>query len=76
MEPDTIHPGVAVMKEIALQFVVAYERRDFELTLAMLEEGRIASEQMVTDVVGLDDFSPAFEALKQPTTQCKVMLEP
>ncbi len=31
---------------------------------------------MVTDVVDFDGFSAAFEALKHPTTQCKVMLEP
>jgi hypothetical protein len=31
---------------------------------------------MVTDVVDLDAFSVAFEALKTPSSQCKVMLEP
>ena len=31
---------------------------------------------MVTDVVDLAGFSAAFEALKKPSTQCKVMLEP
>lgn len=76
MQPDTILPGVAVMKEVAIQFVVAYEKQDFDFTLAMLDRGRIASEEMVTDVVGFDGFSAAFEALKQPSTQCKVMLEP
>ncbi|MGH0030558.1 MAG: zinc-binding dehydrogenase, partial [Myxococcota bacterium] len=76
MQPDTILPGVAVMKEVALQFVVAYEKQDFDFTLRMLDQGRIASEEMVTDVVGFDRFSQAFEELKQPTTQCKVLLEP
>ena len=59
-----------------VQFVVAYAKQDFELTLAMLEQRRIAGEEMVTDVVDIDGFSRAFEALKQPTTQCKVLLEP
>ena len=76
MQPDTIRPGLDVMKEIALQFVVAYEKQDFVFGLAMLESERIASLEMVTDVVDLDGFSAAFEALKHPTTQCKVMLEP
>jgi (R,R)-butanediol dehydrogenase/meso-butanediol dehydrogenase/diacetyl reductase len=76
MEPDTIQPFVAVTKELTLLFVVAYERRDFELAVAMLDQRRIASDEMITDVVGLDDFSQAFEALKRPTHQCKVLLEP
>jgi (R,R)-butanediol dehydrogenase/meso-butanediol dehydrogenase/diacetyl reductase len=76
MEPDTIQPFVAVTKELTMQFVVAYERRDFELAIAMLDQRRIASEEMITDVVGLDEFSDAFEALKHPTRQCKVLLEP
>jgi (R,R)-butanediol dehydrogenase/meso-butanediol dehydrogenase/diacetyl reductase len=76
MEPDRILPGVAVMKEVSLRFVVAYEKQDFDFTLSMLDRGRIASLEMVTDVVDLGRFSAAFEALKHPTTQCKVMLEP
>jgi (R,R)-butanediol dehydrogenase/meso-butanediol dehydrogenase/diacetyl reductase len=76
MQPDTLLPAVAVMKEVSMQFVVAYEKRDFAFTLALLDQGRIASEEMVTDVVDLDAFSAAFEALKTPSSQCKVMLEP
>jgi (R,R)-butanediol dehydrogenase/meso-butanediol dehydrogenase/diacetyl reductase len=76
MEPDTILPFVAMAKEVTMQFVIAYERRDFELAIAMLEQKRIASDEMITDVVGLDDFCQAFESLKRPGRQCKVMLEP
>jgi len=76
MEPDTILPFVAMSKELTVQFVIAYEKRDFELAIAMIDQGRIASDEMITDVVGFDAFSQAFEALKRPTTQCKVMLEP
>jgi (R,R)-butanediol dehydrogenase/meso-butanediol dehydrogenase/diacetyl reductase len=76
MEPDTIFPFVAMAKEITVQFVIAYEKRDFELAIAMIDQGRVASHEMITDVVGFDEFSEAFEALKRPTTQCKVILEP
>lgn len=74
--PDTIVPATAILKELDLRFVVAYLRRDFELTLALLDQGRISSESMVTDVVDLARFPAAFEALKRPTTQCKIILEP
>lgn len=76
MQPDTILPVMAVIKELDLQFVIAYCKGDFQFILDMLDAERIAVDSMVTDVVGFEDFSQAFEALKQPTSQCKVMLEP
>jgi (R,R)-butanediol dehydrogenase/meso-butanediol dehydrogenase/diacetyl reductase len=74
--PDVIVPATGILKELDLRFVIAYLRRDFELTLALLEQGRIASDAMVTDVVDLARFPAAFEALKRPSTQCKIILEP
>lgn len=76
VEPDTILPAIGVVKELDLRFVVAYHKRDFELTLSLLAQGRISSDAMVSDVVRLAQLPAAFEALKHPTTQCKVMLEP
>jgi (R,R)-butanediol dehydrogenase/meso-butanediol dehydrogenase/diacetyl reductase len=76
MQPDTLFPLFAIVKELTLRFVVAYRRQDFQLTLDMLAAGRLAGAPMITDVVDLAGLPSAFEALKQPTTQCKVMLEP
>jgi len=76
MQMDTIFPVMAIVKEIELRFVVAYRRQDFELTIEMLDHGRIPGREMVTDVVDLATFPSAFEALKKPTSQCKVILEP
>ncbi len=76
MLPDTIFPGLAIVKEVSLHFVLGYRKRDFQLTLDLIDAERIRGEAMITDVVDLAGFPGAFEALKQPTTQCKVMLEP
>lgn len=76
MQMDSIFPVMAVVKEIEVRFVVAYRRQDFELTIEMLDRGRIPGRDMVTDVVDLAAFPSAFEALKKPTSQCKVILEP
>jgi (R,R)-butanediol dehydrogenase/meso-butanediol dehydrogenase/diacetyl reductase len=76
MEPDVILPFVGMAKEITLKFVIAYQTADFAHSVAMIEQGRIASDAMVTHVVGFDEFSDAFEALKRPSDQCKVLLEP
>jgi (R,R)-butanediol dehydrogenase/meso-butanediol dehydrogenase/diacetyl reductase len=76
MQPDTIFPVLAILKELSLHFVIGYHRDDFGFTLDMLETERIACQAMITDRVGFDGFSAAFEALKKPTTQCKVILNP
>jgi (R,R)-butanediol dehydrogenase/meso-butanediol dehydrogenase/diacetyl reductase len=76
ISPDTFVPAIGVIKELDLRFVVAYQKRDWELTLSLLEQRRITSQAMVTDVVDLTGFPAAFEALKKPSSQCKVMLEP
>lgn len=76
MQPDTLFPAFAILKEISLRFVVGYRKQDFQLTLDMLAAERISGAPMITDRVDLAQLPAAFEALKQPTTQCKVMLEP
>jgi threonine dehydrogenase-like Zn-dependent dehydrogenase len=66
---------VAIVKEIVFRFVLGYTRQEFQFTIDMLGRGRIRGEPMVTDHVGLAKLPEAFEALKQPTSQCKVVLE-
>ncbi|UCE87022.1 MAG: alcohol dehydrogenase catalytic domain-containing protein, partial [Deltaproteobacteria bacterium] len=69
MQPDTLIPGMAVVKGLSLRFVLGYRRQDFALTLDMLAAERIRSAPMITDTVALDGFVAAFEALKRPTQQ-------
>ena len=72
-QPDTIVPLAALAKELQLQFAIAYTRDDFETVIAMLAQNRVSGEAMVTDVVSLDDMPAAFEALRNPSHQCKVL---
>ncbi|MDA1099474.1 MAG: alcohol dehydrogenase catalytic domain-containing protein [Proteobacteria bacterium] len=76
MRPDNVMPVKAITKELSVRYVYMYERRDFELTLEMLDTGRIDGSAMITDVVGFEAFSAAFEGLKTPSDQCKILLEP
>jgi 2-desacetyl-2-hydroxyethyl bacteriochlorophyllide A dehydrogenase len=75
-KPDPFIPVIAVMKELAMHFVVYYRRQDFAYVVDMLAQGRIDPSGFVTDRVGLDAFPAAFEALKTPSTQCKVLVQP
>lgn len=76
MHPDTILPVKAMTKELTISYCTMYRRHDFEMTLEMLDMGRIDPMAMVTGAVGFDDFPATFEALRQPADQCKVLLEP
>jgi threonine dehydrogenase-like Zn-dependent dehydrogenase len=76
MAADRFFPAKAITKELDLTFVFVYRRRDFEIVVDLLGRGRIAAAGLVTDRVGFDTFSHAFEALKKPSDQIKVMLEP
>jgi 2-desacetyl-2-hydroxyethyl bacteriochlorophyllide A dehydrogenase len=72
-QPDSIMPFLGLVKELQIQFAMAYNRDDFETCIAMLGDGRIDVSPMVTDIVGLDDLPGAFEALRTPSQQCKVL---
>jgi len=74
-QPDTIMPLMGIVKELNLQFVLGYRPADFDYVIAMLASDRIDAAAMITDVIDLDALPAAFEALRKPTTQCKVMVE-
>ena len=74
-QPDTIIPFSAIMKECVIQPSAFYDLRDFETTLDLLESGVTIPNAMITDHVGLNAMPQAFEALKQRTHQCKVMVD-
>jgi len=74
-QPDTIMPLMGIMKELELQFVLGYRPADFDYVISMIASDRIEAMPMITDVVTLDTLPAAFEALRRPTHQCKVMLE-
>ncbi len=76
MAADTVFPAKALVKELDLSFAFIYRKRHFEIVLEMLGQQRVAAADLVTDRVGFETFSDAFEALKTPTDQIKVMLEP
>jgi threonine dehydrogenase-like Zn-dependent dehydrogenase len=72
-QPDAIMPFFGLVKELHIQFAIAYTRDDFDTCVAMLAERRIDISPMVTDIVSLDELPDAFEALRTPSSQCKVL---
>ena len=72
-QPDTILPFPALIEELSIRFAIAYTRDDYETVITMLAQGRINAAPMVTQVVSLDEMPAAFEALRSPSNQCKVL---
>jgi len=76
MRADVITPATAMNKELTVTFALAYDLFDFEVTVDRLARGLVDPTTMITDRVDFDDFPAAFEALRQRTHQCKVLLSP
>ena len=76
MVEDKMVPISAIFKEVNIQFILGYARPDWRLVLDLLVAGRIDPRPMITDVVSLEQLPDAFEALRKPTTQIKVMVRP
>jgi threonine dehydrogenase-like Zn-dependent dehydrogenase len=76
MEPDRFRPAMAINKEVDLRFVVGYTPLEFRDTLHMLAEGKVNAAPMVTGRVGLPGVEAAFEALGDPETHAKILIDP
>ncbi len=76
MKDDTVLPLSAILKELKLQFILGYLSEDFATVLEFLQAGKINSKAMVTDRVGFDTLPDAFEGLRQPGNQIKMMIMP
>ena len=73
--PDSINPFWLIQKEARVQPSAFYDLRDFQTTLDLFDSGMTVPHEMITDHVSLEAMPAAFEALKQRTHQCKVMVK-
>ncbi len=76
MEDDRIRPMIAINKELSLQFVLGYAPHEFAGTLNAIAEGRIDVAPLITGRIPLDDVPRAFETLRSPGDQAKILVEP
>jgi (R,R)-butanediol dehydrogenase/meso-butanediol dehydrogenase/diacetyl reductase len=76
MLPDTFYPAQAMFKQVRIQGSMVYSLREFETVAAVLDDGHVEPRSMVTGTVSYAELPQAFEALRRPGTQCKLMLDP
>lgn len=74
--PDQLTPFTALSKELSLQFVLYYSRASFGAAIEALAHEALDPTPLVTARITLDDLPRAFDALKHPTTDCKVIVHP
>ncbi|MET0984442.1 MAG: alcohol dehydrogenase catalytic domain-containing protein [Steroidobacteraceae bacterium] len=72
--PDTFIPVNALLKEIVINFSLAYEVGDFEAVIDALAREGVKPEPLITDVTTLEQLPASFEALRKPQNQCKVLV--
>jgi threonine dehydrogenase-like Zn-dependent dehydrogenase len=76
MGADKIRPSMAINKEIDLRFVIGYTPLEFRDTLQMLADGKVDPTPLVTGTVGLGGVNQAFDALADPETHAKILIDP
>src|SRR5262249_45666385 len=76
MEPDTIHPLLAIGKELNLQFVLGYTPEEFAATLRHIADGAIPVAPLLTGRVGLGGVAAAFQDLASPDRHAKILVGP
>lgn len=76
MGEDRLHPATANVKEIDLRFVFGYTPLEFRDALYLLADGKVDTSALVTGTVGLDGVAAAFQALGDPESQAKVLIDP
>jgi (R,R)-butanediol dehydrogenase/meso-butanediol dehydrogenase/diacetyl reductase len=75
-QEDPIAPIVALSKEVSIRYSQAYTQSDFEAVINAIATGKINPRPIHTSTVSLDELPAAFEALRQPSGQCKVLIKP
>lgn len=65
LEPDTIIPGMAMIKDVTVRWSTIFTREDFASSADAIDRNGALARAMVTDVVGMDQASAAFEEFRK-----------
>jgi threonine dehydrogenase-like Zn-dependent dehydrogenase len=75
-DTDRLNPVTPLFKEVDVIFAILYGLRDFQVAIDTLDAGAVEPCAMITDRVSLTETPAMFEALRQRSTQCKVLIDP
>lgn len=74
---DEWDPFAAIHKEVTILMSAFFDMHEFALAVdALAGAGPFRPQELITERVGFDGVPGTFEALRNRTTQCKVLIEP
>jgi threonine dehydrogenase-like Zn-dependent dehydrogenase len=76
METDRFEPFFGIIKQLNLQFVLAYTGEEFAQSLRHIAEGKVDVTPLITGHVGLDGVKDAFAELANPEKHAKIVVQP
>src|ERR1700742_1506153 len=76
MKSDRNEPMLGIMKELNVQYVLAYTPEEFAASLRLLAEGEVDAPSLVTGKVGISGVAQAFDDLANPEAHTKIIVEP
>jgi (R,R)-butanediol dehydrogenase / meso-butanediol dehydrogenase / diacetyl reductase len=76
VEPTSLTPIAALMKEVSISFAVYYTPAEFSEVIAALAGGLIAPAPLVSRRLGLEDLNDAFGDLARPAAGAKTLILP
>ncbi len=76
METDRFEPFFGIVKQLNVQFVLAYTGQEFAESLHHIAEGKVDVTPLITGTVGLSGVNEAFAELANPERHAKVMVDP
>ena len=76
MEEDRIEPFFGIVKQLNVQFVLAYTAQEFAESLHHIAEGLVDVTPLITGTVDLDGVNRAFAELANPEAHAKVLVDP
>ena len=76
MEQDHFEPIFAINKEIDVRFVFGHSQEEFAATLRHIAEGELPVDGLITGQIGLSEVAAAFEALAEPESHAKILIDP
>lgn len=66
----------AITKEVNITMSVFFDMHEFATAIQALDGGRVRPQVLVSETISLSELPMAFEALRQRTKQCKVLIDP
>jgi threonine dehydrogenase-like Zn-dependent dehydrogenase len=76
METDHFEPFFGILKQVNIQFVLAYTAQEFAESLHLIAEGKVDVAPLITGTVGLEGVKGAFAELANPERHAKILVDP